>query len=350
MHEEGGCDVEKIYTRQVQALPNARPRNRENAIVSVFGGGTGMELRDEVGPEMVRMKAMVGEKEHGGAFFGCGVRFGDQRSEHLVMQLIAGLQHMLVEGEIVFGDGGSARRVEPHERVAEVIDRVKVDGAQIPGLAVHQPRGSGVDVGALGYDARSGVQTAIPQLIDRESLRHQEFEQVGRELFGIEAEGCQRLAEFRRMDHACDQFEIRRNALKLIRHHDAANRFGGITGPPAHDDTAESALAEDVPYSLGFPRKLGDALYAAPVWPWFGEAVNTVSERPLTCCDGGPQHRRKRRLKCGDLRGAAMADEAAEMGHFAGVQEGMDDFPIGLNPAHEQNLAAGIFVVSNAGP
>ena len=169
-----------------------------------------------VGPQVVGVKAVIGEEEHGRAVIGSGVRFVDQGAEHPILKLIAGLQHGLVMGEVIFRDAGRSRRIELHEGVAKVIDRIEVDGAQIPRFAVHQACGGGVDVGAFGDDARRGVEAAITPLIDFERARHEEFEEVGRKFFGIEAQFRERLAEFRRVDHAGHQFKIRRRALKLI--------------------------------------------------------------------------------------------------------------------------------------
>jgi len=61
-------------------------------------------------------------------------------------------------------------------------------------------------------------------------------------------------------------------------------------------------------------------------------------ERPLSGGDGCPQHRRERRMERGDLPPGAVLHEALHVGHFAGVDERLDDLPVGGIPPDQQNF------------
>src|ERR1700733_4444045 len=157
----------------------------------------------------------------------------------------------------------------------------------------------------------------VALLIDFSSAWNESFEKIASQLFRIQAQRREGLAEMPRMHDAGQDFEIVRDAMELVGDYGALNRFGGITGPPADHDAAFTALSEDIPQRLAVARKVGDALYAAPVRPGFHEAMNAVVKGALAGGDGGPQHRREGGLKGGDRSCAACADQAADVGHSA---------------------------------
>jgi hypothetical protein len=46
-------------------------------------------------------------------------------------------------------------------------------------------------------------------------------------------------------------------------------------------------------------------------------------------------------MQGGDLPGGAVFDEAADVGHFAGIHEGMDDLPVGGIPPDQKDFTWG---------
>jgi len=64
-----------------------------------------------------------------------------------------------------------------------------------------------------------------------------------------------------------------------------------------------------------------------------------VFVRALAGGDGGPQRGAERGLEGGDIAHHAFFKEAGEVGHFPGIDERVDDFPIGGVPADEEDFS-----------
>jgi hypothetical protein len=82
-----------------------------------------------------------------------------------------------------------------HEAVAEVVDGVVIDGEEIPGLVVDQPRGRRVDADALAQ-CLAHEQTPVFGLIDRLRVRDEGFHHLRGEFLRVHAQLGERLFEF----------------------------------------------------------------------------------------------------------------------------------------------------------
>ena len=70
-----------------------------------------------------------------------------------------------------------------------------------------------------------------------------------------------------------------------------------------------------------------------------GKAEDAMLVGALAGGDGGPQRGTQRGLEGGDVAHDALLDETGEVGHFSGVEQRMDDLPVGGIPADEENFA-----------
>ncbi len=102
---------------------------------------------------------------------------------------------------------------------------------------------------------------------------------------------------------------------------------------------SRSPEVEDVPDRLGLAGQVGVRADAAGDRVRFGEAEDAVLERALAGGDGGPQRGAQRGLEGGDVAHHALLKEAGEVGHLAGIEQRMDDLPVGGVPADEQDFA-----------
>ena len=66
--------------------------------------------------------------------------------------------------------------------------------------------------------------------------------------------------------------------------------------------------------------------------------MNAMFEGTFAGRDGRPQHGRKGRAQSGQLRHGAVFDQTPDVGHLAGIEQRMDDFPIGRVPADQEDL------------
>ena len=232
-----------------------------------------------------------------------------------------------------------------HEAVAEVIDRVVVDREEIPRLVIQQPSRGGMDAHAFRERPHEHGQALVLILIDLSGQRNERLHHLRRQQVGMHAQIGQRLGQFRRMNRIRRQrpalVERPAGAVVMVGNHHAVDRLGGMAGPPADHDAAQTVLIENVPQRFRFSREVGDRLHAASVRSGLGEAVDAVLERPLSGGDGSPQHRRERRMQRGDLPRGAVFDQALDVGHFAGVHERTDDLPVGGVPPDQKNFTRG---------
>ena len=91
--------------------------------------------------------------------------------------------------------------------------------------------------------------------------------------------------------------------------------------------------------ALVLRAEVGDRPDAAVDRVRLGEAVDAVLMGALAGGDRGPQHGRERRVEGGEVPGDAAIHHALQVRHLAGVQQRVDQFPVGCVPADEQHLA-----------
>ena len=199
---------------------------------------------------------------------------------------------------------------------------------------------------AFGQRAQEEREALIVVLIDLLRTRNEGFDHVRREFPGMHSQRGERLEQFGRMDSARRErpalFDRPARSMVAIGDHHAFDRLDGMTGPPADDDAAQIVLAENVPKCFRPTGEVGDGLHAAPVGSWLRKAVDSVLEGTFAGGNGSPQHRRDRWVQGGDLASDPGLDEALEVRHFAGVEHGLDDFPVGGIPADEEDFGAGL--------
>ena len=103
----------------------------------------------------------------------------------------------------------------------------------------------------------------------------------------------------------------------MVRDHDAVDRLGRVAGPPADRRCCAFPFWLRMFHTaLQSPREIGHRLDAEAVGRGLGKAVDAVLERPLAGGDGGPQHRRERRMERGDLADRRRCRPAAARSAF----------------------------------
>ena len=107
---------------------------------------------------------------------------------------------VLVELEVLLRNPLLARRMVPHEAMAEMVDRVVVDGHEVPRLQLHDSRRGGVDGGALGDDLRQTLQALVLLLVDSRGVGDERQDLVGLQLPGMDAQLGQGSCERCRMN------------------------------------------------------------------------------------------------------------------------------------------------------
>ena len=75
-------------------------------------------------------------------------------AEHLVVELVGHRDDVLIEVEVLLPDPFLLRRMITHEPVTEVVDRVVIDGEEVPRLVLDQPGRGRVDADAFGDRSR----------------------------------------------------------------------------------------------------------------------------------------------------------------------------------------------------
>ena len=141
-------DVEQARTVEPLVDADAGAGDAEDAEGAVLDGGPRRDLRDRDGPEVVGVEAVVGEQDDR--------RLGPdplkQVPEHEVVEAVDGLDGAPVEPVVGLAHVGHPGRVVLHEPVPDVVDRVEVDGREVPRLVVHEVRRRRLDAGGIGED------------------------------------------------------------------------------------------------------------------------------------------------------------------------------------------------------
>ncbi|MCZ7635809.1 MAG: hypothetical protein M5U12_07045 [Verrucomicrobia bacterium] len=108
-----------------------------------------------------------------------------------------------------------------------------------------------------------------------------------------------------------------------------------MTDLPADDGAAKALLGEDVPQGLGAARGAGHGADTGAVGLRLEKAADAVLVGRLAGGDRGPQHRGEARLEGGEVGDHAGLDQPGQMRHLAGIQERVDEIPIGTVPADQ---------------
>ncbi len=346
--EQGRADIDQAGAVHALVLADAGALGGEDAELAVLGSRAGGLARDVAQAQVVRVEAVVGHEDHGGVL----TRESEQGAEHRIVIEVAHF-HAVVEDLVVpVVHLRPLRRVIFHERVAEVVDGVVIDAHQVPGLVLDQGGGGGVDAGAvrddLGERLDARVLFRLVEVLAGHAVEagQERTEVVLVQLRGMEAEVLEVADEALRMDG----FRLERPFVGLVaaavgflvvvgNHHAVAERLGGVGRPPADGDGVFPLLVEDIPDGLGLAREIGDRADAAGDRVRLGEAEDTMLVRALAGGDGGPERGAERGLEGGDVAHHAFFKKARKVGHFAGVEQRVDDLPVRGVPADEQHFA-----------
>ena len=120
---------------------------------------------------MIRMEAMIRHENHGSVI----ARFIEQRSQHLIVELVRHRYHVVVQLKVAFADPTLPRRMILHEPVAEMIDRFVVDRKKIPWLIFHEPHRGRLHAHAFRQRLQETRQTLVIILIDLCRQRNKRF-------------------------------------------------------------------------------------------------------------------------------------------------------------------------------
>jgi hypothetical protein len=132
--------------------------------------------------------------------------------------------------------------------------------------------------------------------------------------------------------------EGRHHLLEVVGHHHAADRFGGVGGPPAHQIGFQTVLLQDVPDRLGFTAQVGDRPHPAAAGIGLAEPMDPMLMGPLAGGDRGPQHRREHRIEGGKVAHHSRSGQPLEVRHLARIQQRPDDLPVGSIPAEQKHF------------
>jgi len=346
--EQGRADIDQAGAVDPLVLADAGALGGEDAELAVLGGRTGGLARDVAQAQVVRVEAMVGHQDDGGVVAGQV----QQGAEHRIMIEVAHFHAVVEDAEVPVIHLRPLRRVVFHERVAEVVDGVVIDAHQVPRLVLDQRGGGGVDAGAIGDDLGERLDARVLlRLVEVLAAHAIEAGQEGAEIVlgqlrRVEAQVLEVADEPLRVDG----FRLERPGVRVVGmaagllvvigdHHALGQRLGGVGRPPADGDGVFPLLVEDVPDRLGLAREIGDRADAAGDGIGLGKAEDAVFVRALAGGDGGPQRGAERGLEGGDVAHHALLEEAGEVGHFPGVEQRVDDFPVGGVPTDEQDFA-----------
>jgi hypothetical protein len=255
--EQGGGDVQQAGTVHQFVLFDARALDAENAIGAVFVGRSGGFAGQRTGPQVVRVEPVVGDQDHRGLFAG---QF-QQPSEHQVMETVGGRHHALVQVEFALRDVRPTGRMELHEAMLEVVDRIVVHPCEVPFFALQDIRGGRMHGGAIGQHACDGDERSFLVLVHLREVRDEGRDMGRGEFRRVDPQPCEFFAAIGRMHRArphgpplVDRFV---RALVKIAHHHPVDGLRRMAGPPPQHVRAFPFLGQDVPYRLHAPVHIG---------------------------------------------------------------------------------------------
>ena len=336
--EHRGGDVEKVGPLDRVAGPDVRAGGHEDAVVAMLLGGARGLVRDHRRAKVVRMETVVGDQHHGRVV----VRVLQQLLEHHVVEDVPGVDDVPVDPEVVVADLLLLRRAILHEAVAVVVDRVVVDGREVPVLVLEEMGGGGVDGGALGRDLHDRGEPAVHGLVDVLAVRDERQEVRGPHLGRVHSKRGDLGHPFRRMDRI--PLERPRvgwllgDLVEEVRDHGPANGLGRVARPPADHDGSPVMLVQDVPDRLARPRGVGHRLDSLAIGSRLGEPVDAVLEGALPGGDGRPQHRRQGGLQGSQVARGSALDHLLEGRHPSLGHQLVDDLPVRGIPADQEEL------------
>jgi len=238
-----------------------------------------------------------------------------------------------------------------HEQMADFIDGAVVDRHEVPvGLGHQQVRGGIVRRAGLGQLLGEQPEPAIFGLVDCGSGRHQESDQViGIDVMRADPQIVHHLGQFRRPigagERRCPFGRILiwlrvPHVAEHVRNDAPGMIFLAMRGEPAHDMTAQAAAAEDLPERTALACGGGDGNDGTRAGVHFREPRHAVVVRHLSRGDARPEHRGELRLKGRQVAARPPLDKAGDAGQLSGVEERMDDLPVGGIPANQQQPPA----------
>ena len=102
-----------------------------------------------------------------------------------------------------------------------------------------------------------------------------------------------------------------------------------VRGKPADDMAPQTTFAENLPKRAALPCRGGDGHDGAGAGVNFRESRHAVVIGHLPRGDARPEHRGELRLERGQVATGACLDKPGEARKLTGIEERMDDLPVG---------------------
>ena len=308
------------------------------------GGYAGSELR----PQVVAVEAVVGDDDDGRV----GAGQLHEPAEKQVVKPVGGRDDPSVQLEVGLRDALHPRRVVGHEAVADLVDRPVVDCREVPvGLGLEKVRGGVVDRAGLGEPPREHPGPLVLRLVDGMRLGDEEPDDaVGVDLVGADPQVVHHVGQARRPVGARGRGGPRGGVVARPRVPQVAEHVGddaagvvllAVRGEPPDDVALQPAVAEHLPESAALPRGGRDGHDRAGLLVNLGESRHAVVVGHLPRGDARPEHGGELRLERRQVAAGARLHEPCQPRHLAGVEQRVDDLPVGRVPADEQEPAAG---------
>ena len=345
--EDRGCDIEEPGAVNELVALEPRAAGDEHALRPVPDGDPGRHPRRELRPEVIAVKAVVGDEND--RRVGAGELH--EPAEEEIVELVDPGDDLLVELEVGLGDPLHPRRMVGHEHMADLVDRAVVDRHEVPvGLGLEQMRG-GV-VGGAGFGELFGEppKSLVLGLIDRVGRRHEEPDQIVRiDVVRADPQVVHRCGELRRPGGAGGRRGplgriLPRLCVRNMAEHVGDDAAGMILlamrGKPADDMAPQPATGKNLPERPALSRGGRDWHDGARAGVHFREPRHAVVIRHLSRGDARPEHRGELRLERRQIAAGACLDEPGKARQLARIEERMDDLPVGRIPADKQEPLA----------
>ena len=344
--EDRGSDIEQPTAEDEVVGLDAGPAGHEHPLWPVPDGDPGRHAGRKRWPQMIAVKAVVGDEDHGRVGPG---QLHQPLEKHVVQPVDAG-HHVAIQFEIGLRDPLHPRRVVGHEEVADLVHGPVIDRREVPvGIGLHEVRRRGMGRKGLRKFLGQHPEPLVFLLVDRVRLGHEQPDHlVGIEVVRAHAKIVHRLREFRRPVGAGGGRRpvggrlVRRGARQVaehVRHDTAVSGLLAVRGEPAHDMTPQAPLAQHLPERATPPRGGRHRHDPARVRIHLRESWHAVMVGHLAGGDARPEHRRELGLEGREIAAHACLDEPCQARHDTRVEEWMDDLPVGGIPADEQQPA-----------
>ena len=185
-------------------------------------------------------------------------------------------------------------------------------------------------------------------LINRVGLGHEEPKQIiGIDVVRADPQIVHRRGQFRRPVGAGGRRGPLRRILPGLRILHVAKHIGddaagmvllAVGGEPAHDVAPQATLSEDLPERAALSRGCRDGDDGTGAGIHLRESRHAVMVGHLARGDARPEHRRELRFERCQVAARARFHKPGQTRQFTGIEQRMDDLPVGRIPADEKQF------------